>query len=215
MHGTTTTAWLLVLLCAASGGYCLVRLRTGAAEERAGAGAEALMAFGMAAMAVPAAALWSPEWSRLLLGGVFLGAGTWALWGLRRPDCRRSHHVHHAVGSLAMVYVVAAMAAVPAAGGAAHHAVPGAGGVPLLTGVLLLYYAGYVLRGGVRLLPVAARGGAGLGAGGGAGAGASGGAGADRGAPGAGRVPGGARGEVAEACRLAMGMGMFAMLVGL
>ncbi|MFJ6938765.1 DUF5134 domain-containing protein [Streptomyces sp. NPDC101132] len=207
MHGTTTTAWLLVLLCAASGGYCLLRLRTGAAEERAGAGAEALMAFGMAAMAVPAAALWSTEWSRLLLGGVFLGAGAWALWGLRRPDCRRSHHVHHAVGSLAMVYMVAAMAAVPGAGGA-HHAVPGAGGVPLLTGVLLLYYAGYVLRGGVRLLPVAAQGGAGTGPAAGAGGGAGSG-------PAAGRASGAARGEVVEACRLAMGIGMFAMLVGL
>ncbi|MFI8103351.1 DUF5134 domain-containing protein [Streptomyces sp. NPDC086023] len=211
MHGTTTTAWLLVLLCAASGGSCLLRLRTGTADERAGAGAEALMAFGMAAMAVPVAALWSPEWSRLVLGGVFLGAGAWALWGLRRPDCRRSHHVHHAVGSLAMVYMVAAMAAVPGTGAAAHHAVPGAGGVPLLTGVLLLYYAAYVLRGGLRLLPVTARGGAGVGVGAGGSAGAS----AGGGAPGAGRVPGAARGEVAEACRLAMGMGMFAMLVGL
>lgn len=31
-----------------------------------------------------------------------------------------------------------------------------AGGVPLLTGLLLVYYAAYVLRSGARLIPVAA-----------------------------------------------------------
>ncbi|PAK25389.1 DUF5134 domain-containing protein, partial [Streptomyces sp. alain-838] len=68
-------------------------------------------------------------------------------------------------------------------------------------GVLLLYFAGYVLLAGVRLLPVA------VAAGGGAavGSGSEGGGGATDGW--------GDRPELARACRLSMGIAMLAMLL--
>lgn len=70
-----------------------------------------------------------------------------------------------------------------------YHAHSGAG-VPLLTGVLLLYFTGYVLLAGVRLVPVAAPGGTGS-------------------------VRWGDRPELARACLLCMGIGMVAMLLTL
>lgn len=57
-----------------------------------------------------------------------------------------------------------------------------------MTGVLLLYFAGYVLRSGVRLIPVTAGGGS---------------------------VGWGDRPELARACRLSMGIAMVAMLLTL
>jgi hypothetical protein len=60
--------------------------------------------------------------------------------------------------------------------------------VPLVTGVLLLYFTGYVLLSGVRLAPAAAGGGS---------------------------VGWGDRPEVARACRLSMGIAMVAMLITL
>ncbi|MEV8531649.1 DUF5134 domain-containing protein [Streptomyces sp. NPDC051211] len=115
-------SWLLVLLCAASGGYCLLRGR------RAGGRADAVMGFGMAAMALPLGG--AGRAVHLALGAVFCAASVQAVWQLRGGG---RHHAHHLVGSLAMVY----MTLWP--------------GVPPLTGALLLYYSGYVLLGGSRL----------------------------------------------------------------
>ena len=64
-----------------------------------------------------------------------------------------------------------------------HH---GGAGVPLVTGLLLLYFTGYVLLSGVRLIPVTA---------------------------GVGAVGWADRPELARACRLSMGIGMVAMLL--
>ncbi|PNG21520.1 DUF5134 domain-containing protein, partial [Streptomyces cahuitamycinicus] len=64
-------------------------------------------------------------------------------------------------------------------------------GVPHLTGALLLYFAGYVLLSGVRLVPVAAVAGGG------------------------GSAGWGDRPELARACRLSMGIAMLAMLATL
>ncbi|RSS57845.1 DUF5134 domain-containing protein, partial [Streptomyces sp. WAC06614] len=148
MHGPTTSAlpWLLVLLCAASGAYCLWRVRRadrGAAA--AVASGEAVMGFGMAVMAAPLPGGPGLAWA---LAAVFGAAALHALWLLRDGV----HHAHHLVGSVAMLYM--ALAAVPAAGpgqGQGHgHA---AAGVPLLTGALVCYFAGYVLLGGARLVP--------------------------------------------------------------
>ncbi|MEU7551886.1 DUF5134 domain-containing protein [Streptomyces sp. NPDC044571] len=177
------SAWLLVLLCAVSGAYCLRRVTRAGGPDREARGAaagEALMGFGMAAMAVPAGiGPWGP---RLLLA-VFCGAALHALWLLRAGV----HHAHHLVGSLAMAYMAymayLAYLEPPLAG----H---GSGaGLPLVTGVLLLYFAGYVLLGGARLVAV----------GGG-------------GQPAAGGPPARSA-ELARACRLAMGIGMLAMLL--
>jgi hypothetical protein len=179
VHGPATTGWLLVALCAAAGAYCVARMRSVVEEQRRAAGGEAVMGFGMAAMAVPAAALDPPGWVWPVYAAVFAAAALHALWAARTG----AHHLHHAVGSLAMVHMSLSMAAAPAA-----HGGHGVTGVPLLTGVLLLYFAGYVLLAGARLLPagVATAGGA---------------------------VRWGDRPELARVCRLGMGIAMLAMLL--
>ncbi|GAA3775674.1 DUF5134 domain-containing protein [Streptomyces coacervatus] len=181
MHGPASPGWLLVALCAATGAYCLLRMRSAVEEQRRAAGGEALMGFGMAAMAVPAAAFTPPTWAWPGYAAVFGAAALRALWTARTG----AHHLHHLVGASAMVYMAVVMAAAPH-----HHAGhPGSSGVPLVTGVLLLYFMGYVLLSGVRLMPVVATAG---------------------GAAGWGDRP-----ELARACRLSMGIGMVAMLITL
>jgi hypothetical protein len=146
MHGSGAVGWLLSALCGFVAGMSLLRARDAGGMRRRTARSEALMGLGMAAMALPggAAGALSP-----LLFGVFFGA-----LGVRELALlaagRRFHHVHHALGALTMCY--AALAAAPhSAGGGPSH--PGTAGLPLVTGALLVYYAGYVLRTGMRLLP--------------------------------------------------------------
>lgn len=191
VHGSSTAGWLLVALCAGAGSYCLLRLRSRVDEQRRAAGSEALMGFGMAAMAIPAAMLTPPGWVWLLYAVVF-GAG--ALRTLA-PARRSPHHLHHLLGMLVMVYMAGAMAAVP---GGTHGMHTSAGGVPLVTGALLVYYAGYVLWAGVRLLPRPAAAG-------------------PAGSAGPGTLPfaWSDRPELAMACRLSMGIAMLAMLLTL
>ncbi|WP_409056221.1 DUF5134 domain-containing protein [Streptomyces sp. SYP-A7185] len=191
MHGPAQAGWLLVALCAATGSYCLLRMRSRVEAQRRTAGSEALMGFGMALMALPAAVLAPPRWAWLAYAAVFGAAALRALWAARSDR----HHLHHLVGACAMVYMAVAMAATPAAH-AGHGG--GGGGAPLLTGFLLLYFAGYVLVSGARLLPVstvaAADGGGGRGV----------------------AVMGWAdRTELAMVCRLSMGIAMIAMLLTL
>ncbi|MFJ4338856.1 DUF5134 domain-containing protein [Streptomyces sp. NPDC088915] len=194
MHGPALSGWLLVALCAVTGVYCLLRMRACAGEERRAAGGEAVMGFGMAFMALPAAVLTPPEWSWAVYAAVF---GATALHGLLAVR-HGGHHLHHLVGSLAMVYMAVAMAVPGGPGAHAGHTATGAGGIPVLTGGLLLYYAAYVLRAGARLVPVTAPAGGP----------------ADGSAPtgGAGRTGGP---EMTLACRLSMALGMVAMLVTL
>ncbi|MGW0362983.1 DUF5134 domain-containing protein [Streptomyces sp. NPDC002990] len=181
----SVSSWLLVLLCAMSGAYCLVRAGRAGRDARGAAAGEALMGFGMALMAVPPGI---GPWGPGILVAVFCGAAVHALWLLRGG----AHHAHHLVGSLAMAY----MAVTAATAGSGHGSGSGHGaGTPLVTGILLLYFAGYVLLGGARLVT----------AGGGPGQAAA-------------VAPGGPpprSPELTRACRLAMGMGMLAMLVGM
>ncbi len=191
VHGPASPGWLLVALCAATGAYCLLRMRSTVEEQRRAAGGEALMGFGMAAMAVPAAVFTPPSWIWPAYATVFAGAALRALWAARRsarPSARLSagpsaHHLHHGVGASAMVYMAVAMAASPGT-----HAGHGGSGIPLVTGLLLVYFMAYVLLSGARLAPVAAGGGG---------------------------VRWGDRPELAQACRLSMGIGMVAMLLTL
>nr|WP_202538309.1 DUF5134 domain-containing protein [Streptomyces sp. SID8379] len=148
-----SAAWLLVALCAATGAYCLLRMRSGVEEQRHTAGGEALMGFGMALMAVPAAVLTPPRWAWILYAVVFGAAALRALWASRTGP---AHHLHHLVGAFAMAYMALAMAARPAAH--AHHG--GGMGAPVLTGLLLVYFTAYVLWSGTRLVPVTATAGA-------------------------------------------------------
>jgi hypothetical protein len=179
VHGPASSGWLLVALCAVTGAYCLARMRSGAEEQRSAAGGEALMGFGMAAMAVPTTVFTPPSWTWPVYAVVFGAAGVHALWAARAG----AHHLHHLVGAAAMVYMSVVMAGSPGHG---HGQ-----GVPLLTGALLLYFAGYVLLTGVRLVPVAAMAGGG------------------------GPAGWGDRPELARACRLSMGIAMVAMLLTL
>ncbi|MFJ8659594.1 DUF5134 domain-containing protein [Streptomyces sp. NPDC093795] len=149
MHGPALSGWLMVALCAAAGVYCLLRMRVCAGEERRAAGGEAVMGFGMASMALPAAVLTPPGWSWAVYAAVFGGATLHGLFTVRHGG----HHLHHLVGSLAMVYMALAMAT-PATGAHAGHTVGTSGGIPVLTGGLLLYYMAYVLHAGARLVPV-------------------------------------------------------------
>ncbi|GHA00737.1 DUF5134 domain-containing protein [Streptomyces echinoruber] len=181
MHGPASPGWLLVALCAATGAYCLLRMRSGVEEQRRSAGGEALMGFGMAVMAVPAGVFAPPAWVWSGYAAVFGAAGLRALWSARRG----AHHLHHLAGAAAMAYMAVAMAVSPG-----HHHGPGTSGVPLLTGVLLLYFSGYVLLSGARLVPVAA-------------------------VAGGGGVRWGDRPELARACRLSMGIATVAMLLAL
>ncbi|WP_033318656.1 DUF5134 domain-containing protein [Streptomyces yerevanensis] len=137
MHGPVSALWLLVALCAATGAYCLLRMRSSVEEQRRTAGGEALMGFGMAAMAVPAAVLTPPRWAWLVCAAVFGAAALRALWAAR--TCR--HHLHHLVGAAAMFYMAVVMA------GGTHS------GLPVLTGALFAYFTGYVLWTGTRLMP--------------------------------------------------------------
>ncbi|MFE1765009.1 DUF5134 domain-containing protein [Streptomyces angustmyceticus] len=216
MHEPVWVGWLLVLLCAGAAAYCLVRARTGPAAHRGDARGEGLMALGMAAMALPASAVTPPQWSSWVCTAVYATAGLWAL-------ARR--HPHHAVGTFAMAYMALAMAlpadhmgpaaAVGRADATGPVAAPGTmsgmsgmsgmghggpGGVPLLTGLLLAYYTVYVIAAGVRLVPASVRADEAEGTGAATGPGAP----ADPGPPG-----------VLRACRVAMGIGMLAMLVAL
>jgi hypothetical protein len=182
MHGTLLVCWLLVLLGTGSGIVCL--LRTGG---RGSSGDEGFMGIGMAVMAVPASVLDLRPWGPGVLAVLF---GTAALRALRQAGGRpgwSAHHVHHAVGTAAMAYMAAVM--VPS-GGPAEHAGHDHVGVPLLTGLLLAYFAAYVLAAGVRLVSVPAV----------------------AGQPGTAvlQAP-----ELAAACRVSMAIGMFAMLLAL
>ncbi|MEU0333438.1 DUF5134 domain-containing protein [Streptomyces sp. NPDC006193] len=181
MHGPVSAAWLLVALCAGTGAYCLLRMRSGAEEQRSEAGGEALMGFGMAVMAVPAAVFTPPWWAWPVYAAVFGAAALRALWAVRGGP----RHLHHLVGSTAMVYMAVVTAASPPA--AAHHG--HGGGMPPLTAALLLYFAGYVLLAGARLVPAPGT--------------------PARTDP----VHWGDRPELARACRLSMGIGMVAMLL--
>ncbi|MFJ6567535.1 DUF5134 domain-containing protein [Streptomyces sp. NPDC091292] len=206
MHAPASAAWLLVALCAASGAYCLLRMRSAVEEQRRAAGAEALMGFGMAAMAVPAAFVTPPRAMWLVCAVVFAAAGLRSVAGVGPRGARGprgdAHQLHHLVGAVAMVYMSVVMAASP--GGHAGH---GTSGTPLLTGALLLYFAAYVLRSGTRLIPATATR---LGHGQGQGYGHEYGGGTGTAALGWGDRP-----ELARACRLSMGIAMFAMLLTL
>jgi Domain of unknown function (DUF5134) len=209
VHGPASPGWLLVALCAATGAYCLLRMFSAVEEQRRAAGDEALMGFGMAAMGVPAAVVAPPRWVWLVWTAVFGAAALRALWAARTSP----HHLHHSVGALAMVYMAAVMTVAPG-----EHGTHTGSGVPLLTGAFLLYFTGYVLWSGVRLIPVAGvTGGTRTAA---EGAQTTAGVTGTTGTAGAvgvvgvvGAVGWGDRPELVRACRLSMGIAMVAMLL--
>jgi hypothetical protein len=220
MHAPLLVSWLLVAVCTASGAYCVLRARSRTPARRATARGEALMGFGMAAMAVPAAVAVPPGWVWLLYAGVFTVSALVSGGAVALRRGRSGHHLHHLLGMLAMVYMAWVMAAAPVdhAGMSGMTSMTGAepaGSAPV-TGLLLLYFAGYVLWAGARLMPGTLAPGAG-----GTGTGGPGTAlprTAPRSAP---TAPLGSglrwseRPELALACRLSMATAMLAMLLTL
>ncbi|ANW21468.1 DUF5134 domain-containing protein [Streptomyces clavuligerus] len=188
MHGPVVAGWLIAALSAATGGYCLARVRRCPGPGRRAGVEDGLMGLGMAAMALPAVM----DAAGPVYAVVFGGAAVHALWSARHGP---AGHLHHLVGSLAMVYMAVAMTPASASGHAVHTGPPSAAGIPLVTGALLVYYAVYALRAGARLVPsvpvVPAAG---------------------SGAWGDGTEPGA---ELTSACRLTMALGMLAMLLAL
>ncbi|MFC5217791.1 DUF5134 domain-containing protein [Streptomyces coerulescens] len=141
--------WLLGALCAAVGAYCLLRVRTGPRAERAEMTGDALMGLSMAVMAPPSLMAVLPSWSGTVFAAVFTAVGVAALV-LWRPPHRR---LHHAVAAFAMVYMAFAMPTGAQHAGTGHGDGMAVGvGVPALTGVLLAYFAGYVLYTGATLV---------------------------------------------------------------
>lgn len=203
MHGPAAVGWLLTGLMGATGLYCLVRLvrRTASRAERELDASEALKGLGMAAMAVPLGlgqqvppAVW------VVLFGV---AAVWSLGVGLFPagpasQGHRGHHLYHGVGHLAMVYMAVVMGADAAMPGMAGMASPTvAAGVPLITGALLVFFGGYAVLAGARLIAAPAFAGGG--------------------APGRGSVATRLLGapELPQACRMVLGLGMFTMLLSM
>lgn len=160
MHGPVLVSWLLAVLTAAAGGYCLTRLSrspcaTGTAAHRPHShesdAAEALMGFGMAAMAVSGSAVPAAVWA-----WVFGAPAVVFVLAAASAPARRAHRLHHAIGGLAMAYMALAMGSAAGQGHGHHHAA--GAGAPLLTGALLLYFGGYSLWAGSRLLSTSAGG---------------------------------------------------------
>ncbi|MBO8187658.1 DUF5134 domain-containing protein [Streptomyces spirodelae] len=208
MHGPATVGWLLVALCAVTGLVCVLRSRGPGCGQRVGAQSEAAMGFAMAAMSVPL--LWggSPvlhrasAWVFTAVFAALLARELWLLTADRHGTASPPAKLHHLLGSAAMTYMALAMAlGAPAgthpAGTGGHHSAPG--GVPVVTGVLLAYFAGYVLWTGARLLPTEAGGPV-----------PAGGPGQLEGT----RSPSAVQhAQVAAGCEVAMGAAMFAMLL--
>jgi hypothetical protein len=191
VHGPPLVGWLMVALCAAVAAFCLLRMRAASPELRRDAGGEAVMGLGMAVMAVPVTVLDPEPWATPVFATLFGALALRALLLARRGG----HHLHHAVGSLAMVHMAFAPGHFGHAGHAGHAAVQPPGATALLTGLLLAYFAVYVLRTGVRIVPLRAA--------------------ATTGPPAAAAAGHGwvDRPELATSCRVSMGMAMFAMLL--
>nr|WP_206322462.1 DUF5134 domain-containing protein [Streptomyces sp. HNM0575] len=230
---------------------CLLRAEGAGGMRRRTARSEALMGLGMAAMALPGsvAGRLSPLVFLVFFGTVGVRELAQFREGLRRAvpasgpgsdpgggqvsgagpgadpeQAEHVHHLHHLVGALAMIYMALAMPAAHGAASGGPAAADAAGaGLPLLTGALLLYYAGYVLCTGLRLLPDtgagvlrAAAGTGVLRAAAGTGPGLTTGPAAGRAPARAGRPAHGLARELpclAPACRVAMATGMLAMLL--
>jgi hypothetical protein len=197
MGGPPLVGWLVVAVGAVTGVSCLLRTRAAAgaalgAAERRLSRAEGVKGLGMALMALPAPALAQHPYAAWLFGAAF---GLMTLWTLPLPGRAGhapAHHLHLGVGAASMVYMSVVMATAPAGHGgmAAMTGMTGPAGLPLVNGALLAYFGLYALWAGLRMLP--------------AGAPAT-----------AGAVTGGflAAPELAAACRVSLGIGMFAMLL--
>ena len=155
LHGLYASAavnWLLVSLCVLVGGVCLLRahrLRGAAGSGGAGAAGEAWMGFAMAAMALEpvSGGLLPTALPAALAGAGLLGESALAVRELTRCPSGGGHRLHHLLGAAVMAYMAWRMARGDPATGSAEQA---------LTAAATVYFAGYALLSGVRLLPAPA-----------------------------------------------------------
>jgi hypothetical protein len=145
-------AWVSTLLCLLCLAVAAVHvLRLVAAPTDVGEAAYALMGLGMAAMLSPVGdPVSTPVWV-----GAFAGSSLWFAASALREGTWASPSVHHVVGSVAMLLMLAPSSGPPAGGGAesgghAHAAGEGVGmGLSSLASVLL---AGYFVWRAVEVL---------------------------------------------------------------
>lgn len=193
MHGPPLIGWLVAAIGLAAGVSCLLRTAprsgcAGASGDAGGARAEGVMGLGMGLMAVPGSGLDQRPWGAAAFTLLFGVAALRSVFLARRAP----HHVHHAVGAAAMVYMAVAMAGAPRSMADMDH---GPVGTPSVTGLLLCYFAGYAIWTGARTIP------------------------GPRPVPTAAGTAGGGTTavlrapELATACRVSMAMAMVAMLV--
>ncbi|GAB3115228.1 hypothetical protein GCM10027160_22230 [Streptomyces calidiresistens] len=187
MHGAAPVGWLMAVICAGTGLYCLCSARRSTGRARQVAVVEGVMLAGMAVMAVPGGA--APLPSVLLPGGAagdgLRGAAVLffpvlALWPLVRPRPGPGHRVHHLVEGAAMGWMVHLWLL----GG---HTGPSTGPPAVFTALSAAYFAGCALWVGSRLVPPEPTPG-----------------------PSPGRSP-----EMAAACRVVTALAMAVMLVGM
>ncbi|WP_033823392.1 DUF5134 domain-containing protein [Kitasatospora sp. MBT63] len=186
MHGPTVVSWLVAALAVGAAGLCLLRLRGAgcAGPERRHPDRESDTAEAVMALGMAGmVALPGPLWGWLF--AALAGALLLALVGLLGPG-PRAHRLHHGVGALAMAYMALAMPGGSGGphGSGGHYAAAAVPGLPLVTGALLLYFGAYSLWAGSRLLSTPA-----------------------------GPLPAAGGDGLGRACRVAMGIGMFAMLL--
>ncbi|MFE2728642.1 DUF5134 domain-containing protein [Kitasatospora sp. NPDC059327] len=185
MHGPVLVSWLLAALTATSGAYCLSRLGRGPCAADAGAGR--LHAYESDA----AEALMGLGMAAMAVTGAAVPAALWAwLFGLPAlvfllaAAHGRTGRAHRLHHAIGGL-AMTYMALVMAAAPAHGHHHGASAGAPLLTGALLLYFGGYTLWAGTHLLA----------------------------APGGQVTVSPRTAGLPRACRLAMGVGMFAMLL--
>ncbi|MFI9274082.1 DUF5134 domain-containing protein [Kitasatospora sp. NPDC052896] len=198
MRQPELVTWLFVPLMTATGLLCLVRWRLAsqlAGEERRLEASSALKGLGMAVMALPVGTgVALPEG---LWVAVLVPAGLWSAAAAVRSAGHRRHHLEHAVGHLAMVYMAVSMAGRMANAAGAMPAMPGMApvvGAAWLTGALLVFFGVCVVVSCTRLFDFAV-------------------------------APSGARRyrgvgvlwspQWPEACHLVLGVGMFTMLLAM
>ncbi|MFC9328017.1 DUF5134 domain-containing protein [Kitasatospora sp. NPDC057015] len=190
MHGPALVSWLLAALTAAAGTYCLSRLRDPSCEQPGAADRPGL--FGHESNA--AEALMGLGMAAMAVTGGLVPPALWAwLFGLPAAGFLvaalapgpPARRAHRLHHAIGALAMTYMALAMAGAAGAHAHHAAGGAGLPPLTGGLLLYFGAYTLWAGSRLLATPS-----------------------------GVLRSGTAG-LPQACRLTMGIGMFAMLLTL
>ncbi|MCE7079324.1 DUF5134 domain-containing protein [Streptomyces sp. ST2-7A] len=163
MHGATPVGWLMAVICAGTGLYCLLSAHRSTGGARQIAAVEGVMLLGMAVMALPTGTVPLPTGLPARDGAEDGGPPGWsaaawavaalfpavALWPVLRPRPGAGHRAHHLLEGAAM----GGMAHLWLLGGGHGGPVSDPSPVPMAVPAALVaaYFAGYALRSGSRL----------------------------------------------------------------